>query len=176
MLRVTAVATWCSGLVPWVVWLELGSLSSTSEQDKKIPTSRNGGISVLLAGRLRFPRKGTQGYCSCVLSPVGWRGGCASEQSKRFPSDPFETFQPQSLWKRRAELLWWEHRTIQGPMDTESHLDATSRAVSLKTNSQISFLGVGGKNREGSLRSALFQGSRLAGSCSDPGESRLTSD
>lgn len=54
--------------------------------------------------------------------------------------------------------------TSQGVMGTESCLDAPCRAVCLNTNMQTSFLGLGDKNREGSLQSALFQGSCLAGS------------
>lgn len=134
-----------------------------------------GDVYVSMAGRLRFPRTDTQGHCPRVLSPVGWRGGCASARGTRIPNDPCEAFQPQSSWKRRAEPHWWEHGTSQSLMDTESYPDVPSRAVSLKTNSQISFLGLGDKNREGSLQSALFQGSCLSGSCSDPGETRLTS-
>lgn len=49
-------------------------------------------------------------------------------------------------------------------MDTKPYLHAPSRAVSPKTNIQTSFLGLGDKNREGSLQSAPFQGSCLAGS------------
>lgn len=45
-------------------------------------------------------------------------------------------------------------------MDTEPYLDAPSP----KTNIQTSFLALGDKNREGSLQSALLQGSCLAGS------------
>lgn len=67
-----------------------------------------GEVYVLVAGRLHFPRRDTQGCCLCVLSLVGWRGGCASEQGTRFPNDPCEAFQPQSSWKRRAEPHWWE--------------------------------------------------------------------
>lgn len=135
-----------------------------------------GEVYVSMAGRLRFPQTDVQGHCLCVMSSVGWRGGCASAWGARLPNDPCEAFQPQSSWKRKAEPHWWEHRTSQGLMDTESYLAAPSRAVSLKTNSQISFLGLGDKSREGSLQSALFQGSCLSGSCFDPGENRLTSD
>lgn len=107
-----------------------------------------GEVYVSMAGRLRFPRTDTQGHCPHVLSPVGWRGGCASARGTRIPNDPCEAFQPQSSWKRRAEPHWWEQGTSQGLMDTESYLDAPPRAVSLKTNSQISLLGLGDKNRE----------------------------
>lgn len=107
-----------------------------------------GEVYVSMAGRLRFPRTDTQGHCPRVLSPVGWRGGCASARGTRIPNDPCEAFQPQSSWKRRAEPHWWEHGTSQGRMDTESYPDAPSRAVSLKTNSQRSLLGLGDKNRE----------------------------
>lgn len=102
-------------------------------------------------------RAGT--LCVCVVP----RGSCASERGTRLPNDPCEVFQPQSLWKRKAEPHWWERGTSQGVTDTESYLDAPSRAVSLKANIQTSFLSLGDKNREGSLQSALLQGSCLQG-------------
>lgn len=78
-----------------------------------------------------------------------------SGMERGFPNVPCEAFQPQFSWKRRAEPHCRQHGTCQGVLDTETYLDAPSRAVSLKTNIQTSFLGLGDKNREGSPQSAL---------------------
>lgn len=111
MLRDTTAATWGSVPVPWLVWPELGSLSSTWSRTRSFQKAGMGEFYVLVAGRLCFPRRDMQGCCLCVLSPAGWRGGCASEQGTRFPNDPCE---PQSSWKRRAELHWWENGNLPG--------------------------------------------------------------
>lgn len=81
--------------------------------------------------------------------------------SQMIPVRPF-SLNPRG--KGGLNLTGGSMETSQGVMDTESCLDAPSRAVSLKTNIYTSFLGLGDKNREGSLQSALFQGSCLAGS------------